>query len=90
MGAAHYVCTDKTGTLTQNKMKVMQIMTEDMIHEKDFVPNKLHPKYTQILTWAIYNNSSAFTDPEKGPQTEIALLKLMNRMTGHNEVSGRR
>lgn len=28
MGAAHYVCTDKTGTLTQNKMKVMSVMTE--------------------------------------------------------------
>lgn len=82
MGAAHYVCTDKTGTLTQNKMKVMKIMTEEMIDERNFTPEKLHPKYYDLLIQALYQNSSAFSEPEKGAQTEIALLKLANKMSG--------
>lgn len=90
MGAAHYVCTDKTGTLTQNKMKVMEIATDEIIQERDFIPHKMHPRYMELLTHAIYHNSSAFTDPEKGPQTEIALLKVANKLTGRNEVEARK
>ena len=33
MGGAHYICTDKTGTITQNKMFVVEFynsMTENV------------------------------------------------------------
>lgn len=56
------------------------------MNEEDFSSQKLSSKYTSILSKAIYHNSSAYTDPEKGPQTEIALLKVANKLSGGTEL----
>ena len=60
-----------------------------MIDEKNFTGSSLNKKYLDILTTAIFHNSSAFTNPEKGAQTEIALLKLAHKLTDKNEVEVR-
>ena len=67
MGAVTVICTDKTGTLTQNRMKVVEMFT----HECDGPADG-----KQLLAQAIALNSTAELDGEKpiGNPTEAALL----------------
>lgn len=74
MGAVTVICTDKTGTLTQNKMQVQEMWTAGD-SEAD----------TQLLRDAIARNSTADIDGDKaiGNPTEGALLLWMKR-NGHD------
>lgn len=77
MGAATIICTDKTGTLTQNRMQVQAAYINDD-------ESQALPPCTEALARAIAVNSTAeldFTDPENpspiGNPTEGALLLWM-------------
>ncbi len=79
MGGAHFICTDKTGTLTMNKMNVVEIWngtknSGDKIY-------KLTGSYKSLILNAIAHNSSAVMEPEeKGSATELALLKYARKV----------
>lgn len=45
MGAATYICSDKTGTITQNKMNVKQVLNQGTIPIDQFTKNNIHPGY---------------------------------------------
>lgn len=64
MGAATVICTDKTGTLTQNQMQVM---------EWDFQGNNLDcdSEYSSIIYLSLAVNSTAHLDISKTPPTII-------------------
>lgn len=66
MGAVTVICTDKTGTLTQNKMQVKEFIKVD-----SFTMDSVYQ--------AVAVNSTAYLDGEKGigNPTEVALLKWM-------------
>ena len=81
MGATSVICTDKTGTLTQNQMKV---------HDVDFVNSS--PQPTLDIANAIATNTTAHIDRSKdtpkpiGNPTEASLLLWLNSY-GYNYES---
>ena len=68
MGAVTIICTDKTGTLTQNKMRVSEVFESPSTNDKDSA--------SQLLHTAMAINSTAELDGDKvvGNPTEGALL----------------
>lgn len=84
MGGANEILTDKTGTLTQNKMTVSQFYSEKKtLHDIDGV--SIRTQQLIINSCVANSNSHIIVDPtsyaEKrvGNQTECALLDFVNK-----------
>lgn len=83
MGGANQICSDKTGTLTQNKMSVVEIFIEDEVYEKlDKCSDET--KKTFFLSVAFNSTAQLLKDDEnggkeirQGNQTECGLLDFI-------------
>src|SRR4030043_2353132 len=83
LGAVSVICTDKTGTLTQNKMAVTKIwVDEKVIDVKDIKKDNS----AELLKIAYLCNNARFIDGQfKGDPTEVALLKAARETIGDCE-----
>ncbi len=76
LGSISIICSDKTGTLTQNKMKVQHIFTDGRLYALDQIDteNKLHHKL--IMAGLLCSDAVTTNEKEIGDPTEIALVDL--------------
>lgn len=80
LGCVSVICSDKTGTLTQNKMTVQQIYIEDRLYEPDQL-DLLNQTHRYLLYDAVLNNDSSIVDDKGiGDPTEYALLEMFRRI----------
>ena len=77
LGSVSVICSDKTGTLTQNRMTVQKIYFDGKIIDKDDTPNEREAQL--IIDGALCNDSTKKNGQEIGDPTEVALIEYSNK-----------
>ena len=88
LGSVSVICSDKTGTLTQNKMAVQQVFVDQQIIPHDRL-NRSNAIQEQCMLLALLCNNAVTSDQKEiGDPTEMALVKL-GRTYQWNELTVR-
>jgi len=72
LGAVNVVCSDKTGTLTQNKMTVIKTYVNSKEMDVEDFPRKEYPEFLRGLL--LCNDAHITAESRIGDPTELALL----------------
>ncbi|HMU09502.1 MAG TPA: cation-translocating P-type ATPase [Ferruginibacter sp.] len=79
LGSVTYICTDKTGTLTKNKMHVEDVFVNGQLVERKKLASITEQQDGKLMLLAFALNNDAVEDAEKnikGDSTETALMEV--------------
>lgn len=86
LGCVSVICSDKTGTLTQNRMTVQQVYVNNRLYPPELLNAEI-PVHKYLLYDAVLNNDSTYLDGKLlGDPTEAALLQMAERAGAEEEV----
>lgn len=86
LGCVSVICSDKTGTLTQNRMTVQQIYVNSRLYPPELL-NPEVPVHKYLLYDAVLNNDSAYVKGKlMGDPTETALVQMAERYGMEEEI----
>ncbi|MBQ2967289.1 MAG: calcium-translocating P-type ATPase, PMCA-type [Clostridia bacterium] len=83
LGSVSVICSDKTGTLTQNKMSVQKLFFDGEIVDKDATLTERQAQL--VIDGALCNDAKDKDGQEIGDPTEVALIQFSNKHNLHYE-----
>lgn len=85
LGSVSVICSDKTGTLTENKMVVQEVYVDEKVIPHDQLHTGNAVEKDLMLKAILCNDAVGRDDKEFGDPTEIALVKL-GKQYGFDEI----
>ncbi len=88
LGSVTFICTDKTGTLTKNKMHVEEVLVNNKFYTHEEFNKLKDDEAGNLMLLAFALNNDAIEDDQKkikGDSTEIAFMEIAKEQDIHVE-----